>query len=182
MQSGSAIITRVQIVFGKRKSGDRRPFHELNFCRHRNRARHVTHQPGISLAGCAENDSGIRGWPRSNNPVQLLVAPLVHPVLLNFLHLAQHCMPSCTDAFASVYSMPTGLTGARSSVKPVQLSLHSFVQLVAAIIFIMLWRLDGGLDLAFGWWIGHGVSTVNWICWIISIGPKNPTNMITQNF
>jgi len=62
MQSGSAIITRVQIVFGKRKSSDRRPFHELNFCRHRNRARHVTHQ-----AGCAENDSGIRGWPRSNN-------------------------------------------------------------------------------------------------------------------
>ena len=57
-----AIITRVQIGFGKRKSSDRRQFHELSFCHHRNHARHVTHQPGISLAGSAENDSGIRDF------------------------------------------------------------------------------------------------------------------------
>ena len=42
--------------------------------------------------------------------------------------------------FASVYPMPTGLTGAGSSVKPVQLSLHLW-------IFTMLWRLDGGLNM-----------------------------------
>ena len=68
--------------------------------------------------------------------------------------------------------MLTGLTGAGTSVKPGQLSLHLFVQLVAA-----TWRLDGGLDMRLDggfvivsrWWIGHGVSTVNLICQVISI-------------
>jgi len=68
--------------------------------------------------------------------------------------------------------MLTGLTGAGTSVKPGQLSLHLFVQLIAA-----TWHLDGGLDMrldggfviASRWWIEHGVSMVNWICQIISI-------------
>ena len=47
------------------------------------------------------------------------------------------------------------------------------------------WRLDGGLDLASRRWNRLGVSTVNWICWIISMGPNksykyNLTNLLVS--
>jgi hypothetical protein len=59
--------------------------------------------------------------------------------------------------------MPTGLTGAWSSVKPGQLSLHFFVQLVTAIIWIpQKYSLDFYYALASRCRIGLVISTVYW--------------------
>jgi len=113
--------------------------------------------------------------------------------VLTWFHLA----PKLAPMLASVYPVTIGWTDDWASVKSVQLTLHPFVQFVAAIIWILeiyfisglllcfsistadcTCHLDGGLYLASQRCIGHDVLTVNLI---ISMGPKNPTNMISQS-
>jgi len=102
----------------------------------------------------------------------------------------------------SIAPMPLRRFIRQPSVRPMPLrNSAALVQYIAAINWILqiysnsgfslwlgismvdwTWCPDGGLDIVSPRWIELGVSTVIWICWIISMGPKNPTNMISQIF
>ena len=80
-------------------------------------------------------------------------------MLLSFPHLAHNCISNCTDAHAiSGFSLCMTCPIAANSA-----DLSNASQLIS-VFFTMLWRLDGGFDLASRQWIEHGVSTVDWTC------------------
>jgi len=90
--------------------------------------------------------------------------PSVKPVLLSFPHLAQYARPNAPMHGCRCIRQPsdTPMVWRRFNRCSWICVLSSNSSQLNLWISTILWHLCDWLDLSSWWWIGHGVSTIDW--------------------